>query len=86
MIALKPAIATTACAGLRRMEAEQPPALGMQTCGGKGAGQWLLAMDCAKVEHPSCNTSAHKGTKRQAERPCKTDENGLLNTHIFLKS
>ena len=53
MIALKPAIATTACAGIRRMEAEQPPALGKRTFGGKGAEQWLLAMGCAKVEHPS---------------------------------
>ena len=53
MNTLKPAIATTACAGIRRMEAGQPPALGMRTCGGKGAGQWLLVMGFAKREHPS---------------------------------
>ena len=53
MLPIKPAIATTACAGIRRMEAEQPPALGKRTFGGKGAEQWLLAMGCAKVEHPS---------------------------------
>ena len=53
MNSIKPAAATTASAGIRRMEAGQPPALGMRTCGGKGAGQWLLAMGCAKREHPS---------------------------------
>ena len=49
---LKPATATIACAGIRRMEAGQPSALGMRTCEGKAAGQWLLAMGCAKREHP----------------------------------
>ena len=50
---LKPATATSASAGIRRMEPGQPPALGMRTCGGKGARQWLLAMGCAKRDHPS---------------------------------
>ena len=53
MLSIKPAIVTTACAGIRRMEAGQPPALGMQTFGGKGAGQWSLAIGCANREHPS---------------------------------
>ena len=54
MNTLKPAITTTARAGIRRMEADQPPALRMRTCGGKGAGQWPLAMGCAKRKHPIC--------------------------------
>ena len=55
---IKPATAIVACAGIRRMEFGQPPALGMRTCGGKAAGQWLLAMGFAKREHPSRNYSA----------------------------
>ena len=50
---LKPATATSASAGIRRMELGQPPALGMRTCGGKGVGQWPLAMGCANREHPT---------------------------------
>ncbi|MBQ9469367.1 MAG: hypothetical protein IJU72_00265 [Bacteroidales bacterium] len=50
---IKPATAIVACAGIHRMEFGQPPALGMRTCGGKGAGQWLFAMGCANKEHPS---------------------------------
>ena len=49
MKALKPAIATTASAGIRRMEAVQPSALGMRTCGGKV----VLANGCVKSEHPN---------------------------------
>ncbi|MBR7067942.1 MAG: hypothetical protein IKI28_06455 [Bacteroidales bacterium] len=49
---LKPATATSASAGIRRMEPGLPSALGMRTCEGKAAGQWLLAMGCAKREHP----------------------------------
>ncbi|MBQ9470403.1 MAG: hypothetical protein IJU72_05565 [Bacteroidales bacterium] len=51
---INPATAVScACAGIRRMEFGQPPALGMRTCGGEAAGQWLLAMGCANREHPN---------------------------------
>ena len=80
---LKPAIATTACAGIRRMEAGQPPALGMWTSGGKGAGQWQKAVGCANREHPFCNTSARKGTKHQTERPRLKQMKTACSTHFF---
>ena len=54
MKTLKPAIATTASAGIRRMEPDQPSALRMRTCGGKG----VLANGCANSEHPKDKFSA----------------------------
>ncbi|MBR7067934.1 MAG: hypothetical protein IKI28_06415 [Bacteroidales bacterium] len=68
MNSLKPATAITASAGIRRMEAGKLSALGMRTCGGKGAGQWPLAMGCAKREHLFCNTSAHRANVKRSGR------------------
>ena len=64
---LKPASATAACAGIRRMEFGQPPALGMRTCGGEAAWQWLLAMGCASKEHPSRKSPCAVGSALQSD-------------------
>ena len=65
---LKPAIATTACAGIRRMEASQPPALGMRTFGGKGAGQWqrLWALLTRSIRFVIHLPQGHKTSNRAA--------------------
>ena len=46
MNALKPAIATTACAGIRRMEVKLPQMLGYWAAGAQGQPTWVEPLRC----------------------------------------